>query len=193
MKTNTKRFTRRPLNKQQIIDWANRGAELNHMALISFSLFLILIMMIFMIWLSMKIDKAFADTIDQIEFEEEVKPIVKKVEPMVVPVVKTTEKPFNLDKLAYAVAMQETKNCTLWYWATHNNCFWIKHGNTVPCPWVDKMAMCKFDTPEESYEAFKIIWSKWYWEMPTRRMAVKWSGNDRADIWLKNTLYFYNN
>lgn len=100
---------------------------------------------------------------------------------------------FDLDKLAYAVAMQETKNCTLWYWATHNNCFWIKHWNTVPCPWVSKMAMCKFDTPEESYEAFKIIWSKWYWELPTREMAVRWSWNDRADYWWRNVLYIYDN
>ena len=99
---------------------------------------------------------------------------------------------FNLDKLAYAVAMQETKDCTLGYWKTHNNCFWIKHGNTVPCPWVPKMAMCKFKTKEESYEAFKIIWTKWYWELPNYEMAKRWSGDDRAGIWKYNVLHFYN-
>ncbi len=88
--------------------------------------------------------------------------------------------------------MQETKNCTEWYWKTHNNCFWIKHWNTVPCLWVPKMAMCKFDTPEESYEAFKIIWTKWYWELPNKNKAITWTWNDRSQIWLDNVLYFYN-
>ena len=100
---------------------------------------------------------------------------------------------FDINKLAYAVAMQETKNCTLGYWLTHNNCFWIKHGNTVPCPWVPKMAMCKFNSPEESYEAFKIIWQKWYTWMPNYAKAKRWSWDDRASIWLKNVHYFYNN
>ena len=99
---------------------------------------------------------------------------------------------FSLDKLAYAVAMQETKDCTLGYWKTHNNCFWIKHWNTVPCPWVPKMAMCKFKTKEESYRAFKIIWTKWYWELPNYEMAKRWSWDDRAWIWKYNVLHFYN-
>lgn len=99
---------------------------------------------------------------------------------------------FSLDVLAYSVAMQETWNCTKWYGLTHNNCFWIKHGNTVPCPWVPKMAMCKFSSPEESYEAFKIIWTKWYWELPDINMAKRWSWDDRADHWLNNVLWHYN-
>ncbi len=100
---------------------------------------------------------------------------------------------FNINKLAYAVAMQETKNCTLGYWKTHNNCFWIKHWNTVPCPWVPKLAMCKFNSPDESYEAFKIIWQKWYWWMPNLEKAERWTWKDRASIWLANVNYFYNN
>ena len=99
---------------------------------------------------------------------------------------------FNINKLAYAVAMQETKDCTLGYGKTHNNCFWIKHWNTVPCPGVPKMAMCKFETKEESYKAFKIIWSKWYWELPDYEMAKRWSWDDRAGIWKYNVLHFYN-
>lgn len=105
--------------------------------------------------------------------------------------VKSTK--FNINKLAYAVAMQETKDCTLWYAKTHNNCFWIKHWNTVPCPWVPKMAMCKFKTKEESYEAFKIIWIKWYWGLPNYEKAKRWSWDDRAGIWLNSVTWFYNN
>ncbi len=100
---------------------------------------------------------------------------------------------FDINKLAYAVAMQETKNCTLGYWVTHNNCFWIKHWNTVPCPWVPKLEMCKFNSPEESYEAFKIIWQKWYKWMPNLEKAERWTWKDRASIWLANVNYFYNN
>jgi len=37
------------------------------------------------------------------------------------------------------------------------------------------MAMCKFKTKEESYEAFKIIWQKWYGELPNYEMAKRWS------------------
>lgn len=99
---------------------------------------------------------------------------------------------FDINKLAYSVAMQETKDCTLWYWKTHNNCFWIKHWNTVPCPWVPKLAMCRFKTKEESYRAFKIIWQKWYWWLPNYEKAKRWSWDDRANIWRKNVLYYYN-
>ena len=100
---------------------------------------------------------------------------------------------FDIDKLARAIARHETWNCTLWYWATHNNCFWIKHWNTAPCPWVPKLAMCKYSTPEESYEAFKIIWNKWYIWMPTLAMAERWTWKDRAQAWLNNVTNFYYN
>lgn len=99
---------------------------------------------------------------------------------------------FDIYKLARAVAMHETANFTLWYGKTHNNWQGIKHGNTVPCPWVAKMAMCKFSSQQESHEAFVKIWSTWYGEMPTYEMAVRWSGDDRASEWLSNVTYFYN-
>lgn len=97
----------------------------------------------------------------------------------------------DINRLSYAVAMAETHNCTKWYWATHNNCFWIKHGNTVPCPWVPKMAMCKFETPEESYEAFKIIWGKWYKIFPDIYLAEVWTWKDRANTWLNTVKQYY--
>lgn len=98
-----------------------------------------------------------------------------------------------MDKLSRAVAQQETANCTLWYWAQYNNCFGIKNGRTAPCVsvWVNRM--CIYNTPEESYLAFNKIWTqtnyKW---MPTLEKARVWSGNDRAEHWLNNVLYFYN-
>ena len=115
--------------------------------------------------------------------------MIPKTQEKTVEGVKTSE--FDINKLAKAVAKHETKDCTLWYGASHNNCFWIKHANTAPCPWVPKMAMCKYDTQEESYEAFKIIWAKWYVWLPTYAKAKKWSWDDRARDWLNNVLYFY--
>ena len=98
----------------------------------------------------------------------------------------------DLDLLAKAVAKHETWNCTLWYWKSQNNCFWIRPWNTAPCKEI-KNNMCVYDTPEESYEAFKIIRAKRYRVLPTLQLAKKWSGSDRSEQWLKNVLYFYNN
>lgn len=97
-----------------------------------------------------------------------------------------------MEKLAYAVAMAETKNCELGYWKIYNNCFWIKNWNTVPCKsiWVNKM--CIYNTPEESYEAFKIIWSKWYKTYPNKNLASKWTWWNRVNNWLNSVnLYYY--
>ena len=99
----------------------------------------------------------------------------------------------DMDKLAIAVARQETKWCTLWYWASYNNCFWIKNWNTAPCEKVWRNKMCIYETPEESFEAFKKIWSEtWYNWMPTLKKSVVWTWNDRPQIWLDNVLHFYN-
>jgi len=93
----------------------------------------------------------------------------------------------NLDKLAKAVAIAETGNCTAGYGLEYNNCFGIKNGNTAPCPRIGRNRMCIYESPEESYAAFKIIWSRWYKNVPpTRGNAVIWTGNDRPDTWLKH-------
>lgn len=98
---------------------------------------------------------------------------------------------FDLDKLAYAVAMQETKDCTLGNSAERNNCFWIM-------TWKRGFREYKrFETKEDSYKDFKRIWTtKWYiewnWGLPTIEDAIVYSWNDRAKIWLNNVLYFYN-
>lgn len=98
---------------------------------------------------------------------------------------------FNLDRLAYAVAMAETKNCKLGYGASHNNCFGIKKGRTVPCKTEGFRKMCVFSSPEESYEAFKKIWSTHYKSFPTLRLASIWTGNDNAHNWLRIVSHYY--
>lgn len=88
--------------------------------------------------------------------------------------------------------MAETNNCEKGYGKTYNNCFGIKNGNTAPCKKIGKSRMCIYEKPEESYEAFKIIWSKWYGEFPTYASAKKWTANDTPYDWLKNVVYYYN-
>lgn len=106
--------------------------------------------------------------------------------------------------------MHETKNCKLGYGAEYNNCFGVKNGNTAPCPikevrtedergnftvqyiqQVGRNRMCIYEKPEDSYEAFKIIWRRWYDGLPTLAKAKRWSGNDRAEAWLRNVLHHY--
>lgn len=99
---------------------------------------------------------------------------------------------FNLEKLAYSVAMQETWNCKKWTWLKYNNCFWIKNWNTAPCKKISSWWFCIYENTDESFEAFKKIWSTHYWELPTIRMAEFWTWKDRAEIWRNNVLYFYN-
>lgn len=94
-----------------------------------------------------------------------------------------------LDKLARAVAIAETSNCTKGYALTHNNCHGIKKGNTYPCKLKagSRSRMCHFATKEESFVAFKVIWAKWYKNhIPTKANADVWTGKDRADTWLKH-------
>ena len=47
-------------------------------------------------------------------------------------------------------------------------------------------------SPEESYKDFKRIWNNYYGWLPDIHKAKKYSGNDRAEEWLNNVLYFYN-
>lgn len=69
----------------------------------------------------------------------------------------------------------------------YNNCFGIKSGKTAPCSKVGKNRMCIYDKPEDSYKAFKKIWSKSYKNNPpTLNDAIRWTGNDNARTWLKH-------
>ena len=99
---------------------------------------------------------------------------------------------FDLDRLARAVAIAETGNCTKGYGKTYNNCFWIKNGKTAPCPKIGKSKMCIYEKPEDSYKAFKIIWSKWYKTHPNLISAQRWTGHDNAVRWLSHVNLHYN-
>lgn len=49
----------------------------------------------------------------------------------------------------------------------------------------------RYPTKEASYVDFKRIWSSHYRQFPTLALAKKYSGNDRAHIWLRNVTQFY--
>jgi len=115
-------------------------------------------------------------------------PIMEELEAM--PDVKS--EPTDLDKVAYAVAMAETKNCTLGYGKEYNNCFGIKNGNTAPCDKIGRNRMCIYERPEQSYEAFKKIWVTHYKIFPNLKMAQRWTGNSNPSSWIKNVKYYYN-
>lgn len=104
----------------------------------------------------------------------------------------TINNSYDLDRLAKAVAIAETGNCTKGYWKTYNNCFWIKNWNTAPCPKIGKSKMCIYEKPEDSYEAFKKIWEKWYKWKPNLKTAQRWTGHDNAVRWLSHVNLHYN-
>lgn len=91
----------------------------------------------------------------------------------------------DLDKLARAVAQHETAGCTKGS-AKVRNCFGIMS-------WTGGKRHFKvYATKEASYEDFKRIWAKSYKVFPNLALAKKYSGNDRAKIWLNNVTKFYN-
>lgn len=102
-----------------------------------------------------------------------------------------TDTQVDLDKLAYAVAMAETKNCTVGVGKSQLNCFGIRNGNTAPCK-KEKNRFCVYDDPKESYEAFKIIWERWYGGLPNIQKAKKWTATQPHE-WLANVLHIYHN
>ena len=88
----------------------------------------------------------------------------------------------DLDRLAHAVAIAETGNCTRGIGATMNNCFGIKYHGKFK----------KFSSPQKSYAEFKYIWKKSYGKFPDHALAWKWvCGADApscpaATEWLTN-------
>jgi len=98
----------------------------------------------------------------------------------------------DLNKLAYAVAMAETANCTKGIGPKTNNCFGIKNGNTAPCEKIGYNNMCIYEKPEDGYEAFKKIWSVWYKAFPTLNDAHRWTGSDNPAGWLITVTKYYN-
>lgn len=92
---------------------------------------------------------------------------------------------FNISKLAYAIAMAETGDCTTGMGVTRNNCFGImtwkrgfREGKT-------------YSSKDESYADFRRVWEKSYGGFPTRSMARKWTGNDSPSNWLSTVKLYY--
>ena len=53
--------------------------------------------------------------------------------------------------------------------------------------------MCIYDSPSESYAAFKKIWPIVYGNrMPTQQDAIRYSGDENPNGWYKNVTKFYN-
>ena len=55
-----------------------------------------------------------------------------------------------------------------------------------------KRQLKAYKTQADSFEDFKRIWAKSYKVFPTQAMAEKWTGKDKAKIWLqhvKNSYY----
>lgn len=99
---------------------------------------------------------------------------------------------FNLDKLAYAVSMAETKGGELGYGKLYNNMYGIKNGSIAPCAKIGKSRMCIYEKKEDSTEAFKKIWANGYGlRFPSYKDAQVWTGNDRPDNWIKNVRFYY--
>lgn len=93
---------------------------------------------------------------------------------------------YDLDKLAKAVALHETGDCTAKLGAaTVNNCFGIM-------AWSNGQRYFKrYKTKEDSYADFKRIWSSYYQKFPDLKLAKRYSGNDRPYQWLANVKHFY--
>jgi hypothetical protein len=95
---------------------------------------------------------------------------------------------YDIDKLAYAISFAETASCTDGTAVKRKNCFgimWWPKGKGSRTPKTYK-------THEESYADFKRIWVKSYGKFPDKALAIRWSGNDNADSWLKNVTFKYN-
>lgn len=91
----------------------------------------------------------------------------------------------DLDKLAYAVAVAETGDCTEGMGVTKNNCFGIM-------TWPNGVRTGKwYPNKQASYEDFKRIWAKNYKRFPDFTLAHRWTGGDRVHTWLANVKRVY--
>lgn len=98
----------------------------------------------------------------------------------------------DLDKLSRAVGWAETHDCQLGYGKMFNNCVGLKNGSIAPCSKIGQNNMCIYDTPEDSYKAFRKVWSLGYGSrFPTYKDAQIYTGNDRPESWLSNVSVKY--
>tara|TARA_R100000656_G_C3951495_1_gene128552 strand:+ start:1261 stop:1632 length:372 start_codon:yes stop_codon:yes gene_type:complete len=97
----------------------------------------------------------------------------------------------DIERLAYAISWAETSNCTEGTGLTHNNCFGLRQSSIVPCT-LGRSNFCIYETPAESFKAFRKIWEEGYGgRYPTRKDAEVWTNNDRVDNWLSIVANYY--
>lgn len=95
----------------------------------------------------------------------------------------------DLNKLAYAVGMYETSQCTNPNSPTanaRNNC----HGIMMRTDDGGR-TLRTFASTADSAAAFKAIWKGSYGGFPTLAQARTYSGDEMACTWLKNVNRFY--
>jgi hypothetical protein len=84
----------------------------------------------------------------------------------------------DIKKLARAVAVAETQNCTTGVGASMNNCQGIKQCQSGRCEFR------RFESPEDSYAAFSELWLRGYGDrFPTINDARRYTAND-GERWL---------
>jgi len=88
---------------------------------------------------------------------------------------------FDINKLAYAVAMAETQDCTKGLGKKYFNCFGIRHNGKD----------MQYKSKKDSYDEFKRVWQKFYGGFPTYQQAVIWTGNSAPESWLVAVKQFY--
>lgn len=95
----------------------------------------------------------------------------------------------HMDRLAHAIAVAETGDCTTGMGATKNNCFGIMEWPA----WNNYKRVGKtYNSKAEAYDDFKRIWTQYYGSRyPTWNDAVKWTGNNNPTTWLNNVKSAY--
>lgn len=93
----------------------------------------------------------------------------------------------DLDKLARAVAVAETSNCTTGMGLTKNNCHGIMR-------WTNgKRSGRVFATTSESFTYFKSMWLRLYGDrFPTWDDAKRYTGNPHPSDWYGTVKLIYN-
>jgi len=97
------------------------------------------------------------------------------------------EPTYDLDCLADAVAVAETSYCQAGAGLTNNNCFGLMAWNSE-----GKRYLQSFSRNEESFDAFKLLWSTKYGVYPNLSVANTYTGSDNAVTWLANVNTAYN-
>jgi len=96
----------------------------------------------------------------------------------------------DLRKLSLAVAMHETRNCGIvTNFTVLDNCLGIKiQGKPAKFP-----ATINGQRFETSHLYFRDLWKRLYGRFPDIELAIRYSGDDRPEAWLKNVTHFYYN